>query len=72
MTVATQKPNTIKLDEVKARASALGIKPGKIKKADLIHIIQQAEGNTPCFGTCNGWCAESECCWMADCVKVKS
>lgn len=72
MTVKTKKPKQMKLEDVKAKATAMGIKPGKLKKAELIHAIQQSECNTPCYGTCNGWCDQSECCFHTDCVKVTS
>ena len=38
------------MPEIKKKAKGLGITPGKMKKADLIHAIQTAEGCTACFG----------------------
>ena len=70
MPVVTEKPKTMKVAEVKTKAKELGIAPGKMKKIELIHAIQTAENNTPCYGTCNGWCEQSECCFITDCVKV--
>ena len=70
MPVVTEKPKTMKVAEVKAKAKELGIVVGKMKKTELIHAIQTAENNTPCYGTCKGWCDQSECCFIADCVKV--
>jgi len=70
MSVMTEKPKTMKVAEVKEKAKAMGIVPGKMKKAELIHAIQIAENNTPCYGTCGGWCDQSECCFYADCVKI--
>ena len=61
---------SIKMPEIKQKAKALGITPGKTKKAELIRAIQQAEGNIPCFGTSNGQCAYNDCCFLADCVKI--
>lgn len=62
----------MKLNEIKEKAKALGIIPGKMKKPELIHAIQQTEGNTPCFGRSNGQCLQSECCFMRDCLKISS
>ncbi|MFQ6035927.1 MAG: SAP domain-containing protein [Sedimentisphaerales bacterium] len=59
------------MPEIKVKAKALGITPGKMKKVELIHAIQQAEGCTPCFGRSNGQCPYTDCCFMNDCLKVK-
>ena len=40
--------------EIREKAVAMGITPGKMKKEELILTIQIAEGNTPCFGMSNG------------------
>lgn len=58
--------------EIKAKAKTLGVEPGKMKKAELIHAIQAAEGCTPCFGRSNGDCPWMQCCWRADCFKSKA
>jgi hypothetical protein len=60
------------MPEIRLKAKALGLKPGKMKKADLIHTIQLAEGYTPCFGYSNGSCSYTDCCFMDDCLKIKS
>lgn len=60
------------LPEVRIKARALGLTPGRMKKADLIHTIQTAEGYTPCFGHSRGSCGYTDCCFMNDCLKVKS
>lgn len=57
--------------EVKAKAKALGISPGKLKKDDLIHAIQQAENCTPCYGQSGGQCSYTDCCFMTDCLRAK-
>jgi len=69
-TKITEKRMT--MPEIRMKAMALGLKPGKMKKAELIHAIQLAEGCTPCFGRSNGYCAYSDCCFMTDCLKIKS
>ena len=57
--------------EIREQAAALGLTGiGKLRKAELIQQIQQAEGNNPCFGA--EWrhsCAEMFCCWRSDCLK---
>lgn len=59
------------IQEVRERAAAMGlVGTGKLRKAELIHKIQQAEGNDSCFGA--DWrhhCAEMYCCWRDDCQK---
>jgi hypothetical protein len=65
------KTKRMTMPEIKDRAKALGITPGRMKKAELIHTIQQAEGNTPCYGWSNGQCDQSECCFIQDCLKVR-
>jgi hypothetical protein len=61
----------IGMPEIRMKAIALGITPGKMKKADLIHAIQVAEGCKPCFGRSGGQCAYTDCCFMKDCLKIK-
>lgn len=70
MSVVIEKPGTMKVADVKVKAKELGIAAGKMKKGEIIHAIQIAENNTPCYGTCNGWCDQGECCFIADCVRV--
>jgi len=63
-------PKCMSMNEVRKKAKALGISPGKMKKAELIHSIQIAEGSTPCFGTSGGQCVSFDCCFMQDCLKI--
>lgn len=53
---------------VKEKASALGMKPGKAKKDELIRQIQQAEGYNACFGNGTVDCPYTECCFRSDCI----
>ena len=59
------------ITEVRERAAAVGLVGiGKLRKAELIRKIQQAEGNNPCYEA--DWrhcCAEMFCCWRDDCLK---
>jgi len=62
----------MKIFEIKEKAKSLGIKPGNLKKTELIHAIQTAEGNTPCFGrSTNSSCPHTNCCFMDECLTVK-
>ncbi len=60
------------LPEIKLKAMALGLKPGRMKKTDLIHTVQITEGYTPCFGYSNGSCGHTDCCFMDDCLKINA
>ncbi len=58
----------MKIDEVKEIAKGLGIKPGKMKKVDLIREIQKAEGNEDCFNSGQAAvCGQDGCAWRDDC-----
>ncbi|GAG97269.1 unnamed protein product, partial [marine sediment metagenome] len=56
MPATKTKKKTVKMPEIKRKAKRLGVSAGKMKKAELIHSIQEAEGCTPCFGRSNGEC----------------
>lgn len=66
---STNKKMTI--PEIKIKAKELGINLGKMNKTELIHAIQTAEGNTPCYGWSNGNCPNIDCCFMEDCLKIR-
>ena len=58
----------MKISDVKAKAKAVGVDPGKMKKADLIRAIQRAEGNNACYGSEEAQnCPHVICCFMVDC-----
>lgn len=59
------------MPEIKAKAKALGLAPGNMKKPELIHAIQKAEGYTPCFGRSNGRCIHTNCCFIQDCLDFR-
>ncbi len=56
------------MTNIKAKAKALGVNVGKLKKSELIIAIQKAEKNTPCFGTGISDCPYTDCCWRSDCI----
>jgi predicted metal-binding transcription factor (methanogenesis marker protein 9) len=64
------KPMT--MADIKEKARNFGIDPGNMKKTELIRAIQQAEGNSQCYGTTNGTCQWTECCWRKDCLKIRN
>lgn len=58
----------MKLEEIKVIAKQHGIKVGKLKKAELVRAIQEAEGNYACFETGQvAGCDQAECLWRPDC-----
>ncbi len=58
----------MKIDEIKEIAKKHNIKVGKMKKADLIRAIQEAENNELCFGTGKSDnCGQDTCLWREDC-----
>lgn len=59
----------MKMVDIQKKAKALGIKPGKMKKTELIRSIQSEEGNYSCFLTeGNTQCSQESCCWRDDCL----
>ena len=57
------------LAEIKKIAKRLGVKPGSMKKVQLIHSIQLTEGNFDCFGKAQGDCDQKGCTFRGDCLK---
>jgi len=60
----------MKMVEVRRKAKVMGIRPGKLNKAELIQIIQKNEGNLPCFGSSSGRCEQGGCCFRNDCLEL--
>lgn len=58
----------IKMTQVQKMAKGIGIKPGKMKKAELIQSIQLREGNFACFMSARDFCDQEQCCWRDDCL----
>jgi hypothetical protein len=69
VSVATKR---MTMADIKSKAQQMGVTPGKMKKTELIHSIQRAEGCTPCYGRSDGTCPWLECCWRSDCFKTKA
>lgn len=61
----------MKVSVVKEKAKEVGVKPGKMKKLELVHEIQKMEGNSPCFcSAIADVCGEVECYWREDCKSL--
>jgi hypothetical protein len=59
----------MKLEEIKEIAKQHNIKVGKLKKADLVRAIQQAENNDVCFETgVADSCGQDACLWREVCA----
>lgn len=59
----------MKMADIQSKAKAMGIKPGKMKKAELIRTIQHQEGNSTCYQTAiEQNCTQESCCWRDDCL----
>lgn len=55
-------------DKIKQIATEHGIKVGKVKKIDIVRLIQSKEGNIPCFATGRmSECGQSNCLWATAC-----
>lgn len=61
------------MKEIQTIAKNIGIKSLKLKKVDLIHLIQKEEGNFDCFATASsGVCDQQQCLWRKDCLGSKN
>ena len=59
----------MRMEEIKGIAQKKGILAGKLKKGELIRVIQTTEGNFPCFGRLtNSSCDQEACLWRPDCL----
>jgi hypothetical protein len=59
----------MKLEEIKEIAKQHNIKVGKMKKAELVRAIQQAENNDVCFETgAVESCGQDACLWREGCA----
>jgi len=56
------------LQEIKKIAKQRGLSTGKMRKAEIIRAIQEAEGNSACFDTGKAAeCGQEKCLWREDC-----
>jgi hypothetical protein len=53
--------------DIRVKARDLGVKNySKMSKVDLIHAIQEQEGNDSCYQNIVD-CGIYDCCWRSDC-----
>jgi|UniRef100_A0A7V6A501 hypothetical protein len=53
--------------DIRAKAREMGVKNySKMSKTELIHAIQEKEGNTPCYQNIYD-CQQLDCLWRAEC-----
>ena len=69
MPVTQTQTKRMTMSDIRSKAEALGITPANMKKPELIHSIQKAEGYNTCFGQSRGHCSYLDCCWRSDCLK---
>lgn len=56
------------MTQIRTMAKGLGVKTGKLRKAELIRAIQKAENNPQCFNTnFSQECGQEQCLWREDC-----
>ena len=69
--VAVKTAGPMSMNDIKEKARNFGIDAGKMKKVELVRAIQKAEGYNACYGTTNGTCTQTHCCWRSDCLKIR-
>ena len=57
------------LNELNKMAKGLEIKPSNLKKTELIHAIQIAEGNFDCFREAESYCDQEGCLFSDECLN---
>ena len=59
------------VSQIQSIAREKGLKPGKLKKVELVRAIQREEGYFDCFAKAyNGECDQTSCAWREDCLKL--
>ncbi|MBU5611921.1 SAP domain-containing protein [Geomonas azotofigens] len=58
----------MKVQDIKEIAQGMNISCGKLKKGELIRLIQTKEGNIACFDSGqSSQCGQQGCLWAEDC-----
>jgi len=61
----------MKVNDIKTIAKMMKLKPGKLNKTKLIHMIQKAENNEQCYASSAVTsCGQDDCLWRSDCLKA--
>jgi len=60
----------MELEDIKRKASSLGINPDGLSLTELVRFIQIKENNNPCFGRhlVNAGC--ENCCFKKNCFGI--
>ena len=54
--------------EIQDLAKKMGLNASKMRKAELVRMIQKTENNTPCYQTgAASSCGQVNCLWLSDC-----
>jgi hypothetical protein len=64
-----RRRNEMTVKQLQKMATELGIKTVGLKKAEMIKVIQIAEGNFDCFGTATDYCDQQGCLFRKDCLS---
>ena len=63
-----KRRSNMKVQEIKEIAQRMAIQSGKLKKSELIRVIQRTEGNCECFDSGrSAQCGQQGCLWADDC-----
>jgi hypothetical protein len=65
-----RRKSAMTMPALKAKARTLGLHPGRKNKCELIHAVQAAENNVPCYGMSHGDCHQDGCCFYKDCLRL--
>jgi hypothetical protein len=63
------KEKAMTVEQLRAIAKELGVKPSNLRKSELIKSIQRAEGNFDCFGTAEDYCDQTSCLFLHECLS---
>ena len=58
------------INKIIQKAISLHLDINGKSKLEIIHLIQKAEGYSPCYGS-TSICKNTKCCWHEDCGRMK-
>ena len=63
----------MRFQEIQRMAKGMDINTYRMKKTDLVHVIQRKENNIDCYGTNRvDYCEEQTCLWRNDCLSLNN
>ena len=63
----------MRFQEIRKVAKGMDINTYRMKKTDIIRVIQKTEGNIDCYGTARvESCQEQMCLWKNDCLSLNN